>query len=318
MRIRGLGTARRVAGWARSRVMGGPMILGYHQVHDSKWDPQRLCVSPKHFAEQLAVLTDAAKPVRVCDIATGGGQRTGDVFAVTLDDGYRDTLECALPILERFGVPATVYVSTGIIGESFWWCEIQTMAERLSTPFPKIEFEVAGYRLRFHTKLSGRRGRTEFVRAVGDYFRDLPFRHQSEALEVLADVLGVEKPSSGIGALSVADIETLASHELIDVGSHCVTHTSLNLLSADEQHVELETSKSRLESITGATVSSCSYPNGRISQETASIAAAVGYTSACGSHEERVLPKSDPMNLPRIWVRDQGERAFSRWLRWWL
>ena len=47
--------------------------------------------------------------------------------AVTFDDGYTDNLYQAKPMLEKYSVPATVFVCTGYVGKEFWWDEIERL-----------------------------------------------------------------------------------------------------------------------------------------------------------------------------------------------
>ncbi|MHB1281683.1 MAG: polysaccharide deacetylase family protein [Acidithiobacillus sp.] len=82
-----------------------------------------LYVSPRRFARQMALLQwlgyrglsmSAALPYL-------RGEREGKVAVITLDDGYRDNLECALPILRRYGFTATCYVVSAAIGADNHW-----------------------------------------------------------------------------------------------------------------------------------------------------------------------------------------------------
>ena len=320
MRIRGLGTARRIAGWARSRVQGGPLILGYHRVADSDWDPQKLCVSPDNFRQQLGVLTRAAQPVKLDELSASlrDGKRPAPSFVVTIDDGYEDTLTHALPILEDHRVPATVFVTTGILAQPFWWCEIQKLVEDSAELPPRINlrFDERDYEwVRGSGSLSNRTG---LVRFLGDAFRATPFEQHGRLLDTVKASFDPSISESGVLAMTAEQVAELSRSELIEVGSHCVTHTSLNQLCVDDQRRELRRSKEELESVCGRPVISCSYPNGRIGKETPAIAREAGYSSACASHEELVPPGCDPMQLPRVWVGDLDEQRFARWLKWWL
>ena len=227
MRIRGIGTAKRIAGWARSRFRGGPLILGYHQVALSHWDPQRLCVSPENFAEQLDILTQRAQAISMSQLtkALQEGRNLERSFVVTLDDGYEDTIEAAAPILERFAVPATVFVTTGMIGKPFWWCEIQQMIEE-STELPdKIEINVGDHQFHWTKVSDSLKDRARLVRAIGDLFRILPFDHQNEAVARLWSAFNLSPSGTPIKAMTAEQISTLAESDLIEVGSHMVTHT---------------------------------------------------------------------------------------------
>lgn len=95
-------------------------ILLYHRVADVSADPDLLSVSTANFAAQMKHVRDAYTPVTLSELlerrATGTLRKT-DV-AVTFDDGYRDNFENALPILSSLGIPATVFVTTSVIGSN--------------------------------------------------------------------------------------------------------------------------------------------------------------------------------------------------------
>jgi peptidoglycan/xylan/chitin deacetylase (PgdA/CDA1 family) len=122
-------TRLRTAAWrARGRpAHSGLRILFYHRVSDDR-DP--LAIAPGRFAAQMDVL--AAESFRVVDVpeaarllaARGPLER---VVGLSFDDGYRDVAEHALPVLERHGFRATVFIATGVTDgtAAFSWYERQ-------------------------------------------------------------------------------------------------------------------------------------------------------------------------------------------------
>jgi peptidoglycan/xylan/chitin deacetylase (PgdA/CDA1 family) len=89
------------------------LVLCYHAVSDD-W-PDLLSVPPATFARQVGGLVDRGyRGVRFREIGAGTGRR----LAVTFDDGYVSVYEQALPILERLGIPATVFVPTDHVGST--------------------------------------------------------------------------------------------------------------------------------------------------------------------------------------------------------
>lgn len=101
-------------------------ILMYHSV-DRSCDPaySRWCVSPDTFARQLAVLRDSGyELLTLSDLVRRMDEGHPDLArsaALTFDDGLRDFLTGALPVLQRFGVPATLYVVSGLVGSTSRW-----------------------------------------------------------------------------------------------------------------------------------------------------------------------------------------------------
>jgi peptidoglycan/xylan/chitin deacetylase (PgdA/CDA1 family) len=105
------------------RAISGPgkrvcVILLYHSVAKGP-SFGSYSVSVKSFEAQMAYLSHHFKIVRLCDlehyIATNYQDR---IACVTFDDGCFDNYEVALPVLERFGIKATFFVVTGLLGGS--------------------------------------------------------------------------------------------------------------------------------------------------------------------------------------------------------
>ena len=97
------------------------VILCYHGVADSphEEDQYRLQLPPAMFRAQLEMLRDAGfRFVTVAELAqiAGGGRLPPGLAAVSFDDGLRNNLTTALPILGQLGLRATVYVPTGWLG----------------------------------------------------------------------------------------------------------------------------------------------------------------------------------------------------------
>lgn len=140
--------ARAVMHAARYRLARPPLILLYHRICHLENDPWGIGVSPEHFGEQLEVLRRHHRVIPLAELLRSldsGGVPRGAVV-LTFDDGYSDNLHNAKPLLERFDAPATLFVTSGVVGagREFWWDEL----ERLllgppSLPSP-LEIEIEG------------------------------------------------------------------------------------------------------------------------------------------------------------------------------
>jgi peptidoglycan/xylan/chitin deacetylase (PgdA/CDA1 family) len=100
----------------------GVRILGYHRICDAD---DELAVSPGRFRDEMrALIASGAQTVRLADALDLLSRPVSGRFAcVTFDDGYRDNLDEALPVLRDLKIPATIFVPTRVIDgvETFRW-----------------------------------------------------------------------------------------------------------------------------------------------------------------------------------------------------
>src|SRR5678815_724159 len=105
-----------------------PLVVGYHRIvedfqAEAKVEMPSMLTSLAMFEQHLDCLGQYFRFMSLDDI----GDRLLDgvpfdepVAAVTFDDGYRDVYELALPVLEREGIPAAMFVVTGLVGRAAW------------------------------------------------------------------------------------------------------------------------------------------------------------------------------------------------------
>src|ERR1035437_6296156 len=95
------------------------IILLYHRIADFEPDPQLLCVTPQHFAEQMEIVRNYYTYMSLQDLKSliKLGKIPHRGLVVTFDDGYIDNLKHALPILEDFHIPATVFAISEYVGK---------------------------------------------------------------------------------------------------------------------------------------------------------------------------------------------------------
>jgi peptidoglycan/xylan/chitin deacetylase (PgdA/CDA1 family) len=131
------------------------VILGYHGIARSPlWhDLHRLSLSPKRFRTQLEMLMDAGfeftTVAELARIADGGTPPPG-YAAISFDDGMRNNLTAALPILQEYGLPATIYVTVGYLGGISPWIGPKTDNRMLSEEEVR-DLARAGWELGAHT-----------------------------------------------------------------------------------------------------------------------------------------------------------------------
>jgi peptidoglycan/xylan/chitin deacetylase (PgdA/CDA1 family) len=100
-----------------------PRIIMYHSVTQVEHDPNRVCISPRLFDAQMRYLKRRnLRGVSVLDLnrATKAGTAKG-LVGLTFDDGYEDFLQEAVPVLERYGFSATVFLIASMLGKENDW-----------------------------------------------------------------------------------------------------------------------------------------------------------------------------------------------------
>jgi peptidoglycan/xylan/chitin deacetylase (PgdA/CDA1 family) len=106
-------------GWLRLRRRTRCTVLLYHRVNDVSTD--NLTTSERRFTEHMTLLRKRYPVLSLSDAAEslGAGRYLGpNVVVITFDDGYADNYDVAAPILQHFGLPATFFVTAGLVGTS--------------------------------------------------------------------------------------------------------------------------------------------------------------------------------------------------------
>lgn len=323
------------------RLTARGLILMYHRVAEPDLDPWGLRVSPKHFAEQLAVINRFFHPLSMQELIKHmqRGKIPNRSIVVTFDDGYVDNLLNAKPLLEQYDVPATIFLATDALVEerNFWWDELAWVLLQPGTLPACLELNLNGsknewqlgdarrYSMQDRQKdwqrrpwdaLSGTR--LAFFYLIWQQLIRLPKPERLEALDAIRAWAGTGgDPWLGDHALSQEDVHALGKGDLVELGAHTMTHASLRLLPNSQQMDEIAGSKAQLENIIGRTVTSFSYPHGEYSDETMELVKKAGFQSASTTSFRCVLPKADRFQLPRFQVDDwNGEEFLRHLVRW--
>jgi peptidoglycan/xylan/chitin deacetylase (PgdA/CDA1 family) len=346
MKIRGLGRLQRIARRISNRFVSRAIILLYHRVADLPLDPQLLCVNQRNFAEHLEVVREQGQAIQIRALGqslqrTNRGQCS---VIVTFDDGYADNLHNAKPLLEKYNVPATVFVTAGCVGSTreFWYDDLERIFLCPGALPEVLQFNVNGSRRQwelgpaaeydnetYRTYRGWNVGRKEnptlrhfLYRFFFELLRPLPDVERQNRLDYLRQWAGmdaIQRPTHR--TLSADELLRLADGGLIEIGAHTVTHPVLAAIPLGMQKEEIYQSKTRLERILTCPVTSFAYPFGgrsHYTDETVAVVRESGFESACSTSAGVVCRGTDRWQLPRFVVRDWDGNQFARYLKGWI
>ena len=329
MRIPGLKTARAISRWVKARILGGALILGYHRVANASEDNFEVCVSPEHFAEHLDVLRKHTRPIPLSQLVRNlkEGSLLPRSVAVTFDDGYIDNFHQARPLLEKYEIPATVFICSGYAGRELWWDEAdrRVMASgadlyalRLQLGEGLFQWDPLSLRPEaVYLDESSRRRR--FSQELYRFLLDLDVLDLNKAMEIIRTWSGL--PANGAMTARVLDpdeIRQLGDSGIVELGSHTRNHLMLPRLPLQRQREEIVWGKRDLEAWLGKPVEGFAYPNGRSTEAAKQIVREAGFIYACTSLHNVVRPGSDLHELTRFWQKDVDGDMFFRGLNSWM
>ena len=324
MRIPGIKTAKTFSRWLQARFLGGALILGYHRIANVRLDNHEVCVTPQHFAEHMEVLNKYAHPISlhalVQQLKEGSLQPRS--VAITFDDGYADNLYQAKPILEKYAIPAMVFVCTGYPGKEFWWDELVRLVTYSQAGLSAFCLEAGATRFVWDPPRVSPEAeadvRQKFHQALYHFLLTLDAEEQCQAMNTIRSWSGVSSSKTTARAMTHDELMQIADDGLIEIGAHTRHHPMLPRLALVRQREEIVSSKQDLEALLGRRVDGFAYPNGRATDEAKRIVREAGFVFACTSLHDVVRPASDLYELTRFWQRDVDGDGFLRGLKSWM
>jgi len=277
-------------------LAGKTLILMYHRVIPSGRVPLAfvqpgMYVTANTFERHVRYLADRFECVTFREwLSLSDSGRWSDstrYCIVTFDDGWLDTYEHAYPLLRRYGVPATIFLPTGLVGstEAFW-------PDRLGD---LLQWRGLGTPHDWNASI-------ERAKELGDQERET-------LIERLAADVGDHGPVSR-RLVNWQEVREMSRHGMA-FGSHSITHANLTRLEPAALERELRGSLETLRAHDGVNwVPVLAYPNGDHTDDVAAAARSAGYRAAVTTRGGVEAPRlSDPFRLKRIALHDDVSRS---------
>jgi peptidoglycan/xylan/chitin deacetylase (PgdA/CDA1 family) len=215
---------------------------------------------------------------------------------ITFDDGYRDNFTVAGPVMQRYGLPSTVFVATGFLDGGRMWNDSVIEAVRHA---PGSSIDASSLRLGVHS-IASDTARSQTIAKLLDQLKYLPFAERLARVNELTSLIGSALPTD----LMLSSSEVIAARRAnIEIGAHTVNHPILMQIDDAQVRIELAESKAMLESILKEKINLFAYPNGRPNLDYAvrhaQMVKDAGFKMAVSTASGAASANTDLFQLPR-------------------
>lgn len=257
-----------------------PRMLVYH-----RFGPAGSATTPQGFERQLRHLKEHFNAIhqnRLIDGLCGRDRLPSNSVVLTVDDGYADFYNVAFPLLRRYQIPCTFFVTTHFIGGRKWlWPDKITwmLAEREQFP----DLEVTNEVIPGGDRTDASRLWTQILVRLQKIDSD-----QVDAnLDDVARQLGLVIPDQPVAEFAPCSWDQLAEMEasgVVEIGGHTRNHPILSRLRPEKLPDEIDGCLEDINSNLGKRPRSFCYPNGKPADFNEVVRQAVvksGFVSAC-------------------------------------
>lgn len=311
--IRMLGDAIAPKGAGQGRLC----IVNYHRILER---PDPLLASEPTvdtFQWQMELLASCFNVLPLHDaigmLATG--RMPPRAVAITFDDGYRSTHELALPVLQRYRLPATVFVTTGHLDKGSMWNDIILEAARR---LPRGELDLSDIGFGNHA-LHTPEDRQQAVHELTERSKYLPPDRRAQLSRKLEALVGCSLEQE---LMLTPEMLQALSQAGIEIGGHTITHPILTCIDDEAARAEIVGNKRHLESIIDKPVRLFAYPNGKegvdFDARHARMVREAGYSAAFTTAVGPATRHTDRYTIPRSRPWDNHPMKFAGRLLYWL
>ncbi len=274
-----------------------PIVLMYHRTLD---EPFINGVAPDEFEKQIAYICKHFNVIPIEQLIQDVMSNSVKPYslALTFDDGHYDFYDNAWPILKKYNVPASLYVTTGFVDGTTWlWPDLLKYI-LLNSKVDFLEVKDIG-------NISTRKAEHEVSwQTLGDHCLALPVGERNKLLFRLAEDAQLTvslAPMPPFHSVTWPQLQEMSKQGLA-VGSHTVTHPILSSLSAQDLRYELSESANTIKNHLGSAPKGICYPNGRpedVSELVIKAAEDSGYTYGLMGRNTK-LSKNHIFSIGRI------------------
>ena len=246
------------------------LVIMYHGVTAKNYKPAAWTQLPINiFEEQIKWLLKNYTPVslsHVVDAVANGSVLPDNSVLLTFDDGLKNNISVAYPVLEKYKFPAAIFLTVDLVDTEFflWFDELYIIIKEAKEKGIKLELSLSKAKAYFE------QGRYwEAYCAEVEHLKRKPLKDCLQIVTNMLNQISYEKQKycEDFGPLSWQDVITLDKKGLVEFGVHTATHRILTTIPETQLEDELLGAKNRLEKQLGHKVDTFCYPNGSLGRD---------------------------------------------------
>ncbi|RZK01652.1 MAG: polysaccharide deacetylase family protein [Flavobacterium sp.] len=276
-------------------------ILLFHRVNpqrDRLWDP----MPPELFEKVIRYVASNYEVLPLEKVCLQNESGSKSSMAITFDDGYKDYIDYALPILESYHLPSSMFVvpQCVISGMPTWTYIMDYLffnTTKLELPFFDYGRECEDFAI---YEWRNSEERIQYAAKFKQYLKRVPNRKRVEIIEHFS--CGFNDVALPENLMMTWDDLRRLKGKGIEIGSHSLSHPPLATIEdEDELHKEIKLSGEIIEEELGFFPTTISYPVGSYNEKVKSISHQSGYKIGLAVDQKIYDPgKQDIFQVPRI------------------
>lgn len=289
------------------------IMLMYHKIGEQKNDfiP---ALNTSYFEKQINFLRRQYKITSLEDILTNNDKKEKAI--ITFDDGYKCIYKYAYPILKKYNIPATVFLTVESIENNIpIWSDLLSFYVDV-TQIKKFDFNVMDKKILFDLTTKGKK--LISLKQIKEIFKRIPNDERLNLIKDLKLILGINKNyNANLDMLSWPEIKEMSENN-ITFGGHTMTHPILTKIPLEKVRFEINESKKIIEKNLEKPVLTFAYPNGEIedfNEDIKNSLKSAGYRLACTTIFGKNDKNSDPYELKRVYTSGESLIKFALRLR---
>lgn len=285
------------------RPTGAFPILTYHNFVSGKQDLYFQGFPVDFFESQLNFLHRYYQILPLTELIGRLSHRDpipSNALALTFDDGYRDNYTLAYPVLKKFGVPATIFLTTKYIDQVAipWNAELSHAIKKTGQSSLVLTFNSHDEVFDIHSE----QARLQALDRLLEILRNIPDTEKQRKLKDIYNQLKIKDFSELAGMMMTWDQVREMKRNGICFGAHTVNHPILTRIPIEESKKEMEDSRRRIETELDDAVGLFAYPNGNaqdFNEFHKALAKDAGFKAAFSTLHGMNTPETDPYAFRR-------------------